>query len=523
MLVLLLASVLCTPFGYDNHQISNPIVTIPQGKFKGTSDSGLSAWLNIPYAQPPVGELRFKHPVPLGNSSQIFDSSKFGNNCIPRLQNSSLLQRFISGAPAPVSEDCLNLNVYAPNNANNLPVMVFVFPGGFDTGDDHEGAVYDGRNILRHYPNAVIVAMNYRLGPFGFLASSDLENEGSLNSGLYDIKMAFEWVRQNIAVFGGNPNQVTAFGQSSGSISISALLLTDNGNQKLFDRAILMSGPNGYGFKKPDSPNREGVYKKLADALGCTGQPNVLECLRNAPSDQIIKYSSEFTSTDIEFEYGLTFDGNLPRNVVDAYRKGHFSKIPLVITTVEAEGALMNGPLVGTPVTNDQQFGNLITEKLGEFATPTIIEEMLQIYDPKKYSTYQDAFNDFIGDIWFKCPASLMAQVWSNNTLPVYVGRNRHVPVYSYLAGNTKAFHTSDLPYAWEARNLLFPTEYGLADFIAGYFVRFASGNPPTASWPLYRSNQRIDVESQKVELDKVKPACKIFYDNIDFVTRPDQ
>ncbi|KAJ3318401.1 hypothetical protein HDV06_000530 [Boothiomyces sp. JEL0866] len=302
-------------------------------------------------------------------------------------------------------------------------------------------------------------------------------------------------------------------------------MVADNGSQKLFDRAILMSGPNGYAFRKPDSPNREGVYTKLADALECTGQPNVLECLRDATPDQIIKYSTQFESTDIEFEYGLTFDGVLPRNIIDAYRKGLFSKIPVVITTVEAEGALMNGPLVGSAITNDQQYGNLMTEKLGEFATPTIIEEMLQIYDPKRYSNYVEAFQDFIGDFWFKCPSSLMAQVWSNSTLPVYVGRNRHVPVYSYLTGNTKAFHTSDLPYAWEARNLLFPTEYGLADFVAGYFTSFANGNPPTAKWPLYESNSRIDVESQKIEQDsdKVKPACKIYYDNTDFVTRPDQ
>ncbi|KAJ3270640.1 hypothetical protein HDV01_007528 [Terramyces sp. JEL0728] len=525
MLSLLVSTALCAPFGFDNHQTSNPIVTISQGQFKGTSDSQVSAWLNIPYAQPPVGELRFKHPVPLGSSSQLFDATNFGNSCIPRIQNSTFFSKLISGTPSPVAEDCLNLNVYAPNNAKNLPVMVFVFPGGFDSGDDHQGAIYDGRNILKHFPNAVIVAMNYRIGPFGFLASTDLENEGSLNSGLYDVKLVFEWVKQNIAAFGGNPSQITAFGESSGSITVSSLLVADNGNQTLFDRAILMSGPNGYAFDKPSSPRKEGVYTKLANAVGCTGQPNLLECLRNATPDQIIKYSTQLESTDMEFGYGLTFDGYLPRNTVDAYQKGLFSKIPVVITTVEAEGSLMNGPLVAFPVTNSQQYENLLTEKLGEFGTPAIIKQMLQIYDPKKYSNYVEAFGDFIGDFWFKCPASLMAQVWSNNTLPVYVGRNRHVPVLSYIAGNTKAFHTSDLILAWETRSLMFPTEYSLSDFVAGYFVNFANGNPPTNNWPLYQSSQRIDIESQKVEVDadQLKPACKIYYNNAGFVTRSDQ
>ncbi|KAJ8310832.1 hypothetical protein KUTeg_012697 [Tegillarca granosa] len=186
----------------------------------------------IPYAKPPIGDLRFRKPEPIGSWGNELDATHYGAPCVQMQEYWNVL---IGGN---VSEDCLYLNIYVPNNismTNKMAVMVWIHGGGYTLG---EGAVYDGSNFAIK-GDVIIVTFNYRLGIFGFLNTNDKESPG--NFGLWDQNMVFQWVKSNIEAFGGNPSAITIFGESAGGMSVSYHTLIPY-NKGLFQRAIVQSG-----------------------------------------------------------------------------------------------------------------------------------------------------------------------------------------------------------------------------------------------------------------------------------------
>lgn len=200
-------------------QARDTLVHLDYGTVRGvTSFSGRSrTFHNIPYAAAPIGNLRFRPPQPPKPFRGIYDPSVAGNAC---MVSTSLLINF----KARPSEDCLNLNIISPPSAeagDDLPVIVYVYGGGFTDGYANFPWIRGAKNIIEKEHNVIIVTVNYRVGAFGLMPSRELETEGSLNAGLHDLVAAFKWVRKNIAKFGGDPRSVTAMGLSSGgSIAI---------------------------------------------------------------------------------------------------------------------------------------------------------------------------------------------------------------------------------------------------------------------------------------------------------------
>src|SRR5689334_22429037 len=246
-----------------------PRVKIDTGTLQGLVDStsGVLVFRGIPYAAPPVGELRWRAPQPAAKWSGVRDASKLGHNCMQH-QPYDDIDPFTAG----VSEDCLYLNVWTAtlNPKQKRPVMVWIHGGGFWAGFGGEER-HNGAPLAKK--GAVVVTLNYRLGPFGFLAHPALAAESphhaTGNYGLLDQIAALQWVRRNIARFGGDPNRVTIFGESAGGMSVGSLIASPLA-KGLFARAILESG-TGVGIGVSRREELERASAQLADSLGATG------------------------------------------------------------------------------------------------------------------------------------------------------------------------------------------------------------------------------------------------------------
>ncbi|XP_043269297.1 esterase E4-like [Venturia canescens] len=331
--------------GAGNNIPFNPEVSTPLGRIKGSFmtsrlNKKIYAFRGIRYAEPPTGDLRFKVAIPVKPWSGAFDASKEGTSC-----------------SSAINEDCLRLNVYTTkvrtkklNSTNQLktkrPVIIFIHSGGFYTCSA-QSRLFGPQYLLDH--DVVLVTINFRLGPFGFLSTGDSVFPG--NIGLKDQVATFRWVRDNIAAFGGDPNSVTLMGYNAGSRSISLHLVSPM-SRGLFHRAICMSG--SLTNQKPLSHHEIGYAKKLARLLNCPDDTSekMVECLRTIPPDAITYTFSHFLDWHLEPESvwlpvvepnipGLErFLTDQPANLI---RKGMIQQVPILagLTRDEFSGITM--------------------------------------------------------------------------------------------------------------------------------------------------------------------------------------
>jgi len=304
-----------------------PRVTIEEGPITGAVSNGVTVFKGIPYAAPPVGALRWKAPEPATHWTSPRDATAFGPICP---------QQVTGGARAnlPQSEDCLTLNVWSPDIHAKLPVMVWIHGGGFDAGASSLPR-YDGAGLAQH--GVVIVSLNYRLGRLGFLA---LPGAPSANFGLLDQIAALNWVRHNIAVFGGDPGNVTIFGESAGGVSVDALMVSPL-SMGLFARAISESGPALY--------STETLADARKDTDAFAAKLGGMDKLRNAGVEQVLNGG--------ERETRLIIDGaTLTDDIGLAFAKGPVANVPYLTGTNSDEGAMAGGDAASRDRFNDEQF-----------------------------------------------------------------------------------------------------------------------------------------------------------------------
>src|SRR3954465_13939527 len=264
-LTLLTATAVAVLLGARNN--AAPRVTIDTGTLEGLDTAGVMVFRGIPYAAPPVGPLRWKPPKPAESWTGVRPAAQLGHNCIQH-QPYSDIDPFAAG----VSEDCLYLNVWTKSLDNRAPrrVMVWIHGGGFFAGFGGEER-HNGARLAQK--GAVVVTLNYRLGPFGFLAhpalATESEHHAAGNYGLLDQIAALQWVRRNIARFGGDPNRVTIFGESAGGMSVGSLIASPLA-KGLFAHAILESG-TGVGIGVSRRTELENASMQLAESLGANG------------------------------------------------------------------------------------------------------------------------------------------------------------------------------------------------------------------------------------------------------------
>ena len=476
------------------------VVQTDLGQVRGTVAEDYRLFQGIPYAAPPVGDLRWQPPRPAKRWQGILDGTA------PRSQCAQLA---VLGVPETHGEDCLYLNVTTPRRSHHAPVMVW-FHGGFFTSGS--GAIYDGRR-LAVTGDVIVVTVNFRLGPLGFLALPDLSAEHlgiqSGNYGLEDQQAALRWVRRNISAFGGDPGNVTIFGESSGSASV-CLHLTSPTAAGLFDRAIGESG--SCANPQWDKQTAENAGTAFANRLGCTDAA----CLRAKPAGDLLH---AWTGG------GPAVGGReFPIQPPDALRQNRFQHVPLLLGNNLDEqrfGTSLQFDATGHPVT-PEQYESIIRTSYGPHA-----DQVLQRYPVANYPTPSIALATVRTDTG--TPLSTC-----DNLTAYRLAARQHVPVYAYQFADRTAPPLVDVPNFDEGAehgtelNYLFANVFGrpltadqltLADTMVRYWTTFArTGNPngrATPHWPRFRDAG--DVLSLDLGRGGIRPTDVAWASNCEF------
>ncbi|HEY8573800.1 carboxylesterase/lipase family protein [Phenylobacterium sp.] len=432
---------------------------IETGVVAGEANDRANVFRNIPFAAPPVGQLRWAPPQRAKPWSGQRDATQNGPSC-PQPMNADNSPNG-GGANGPVSEDCLQLNVFAPKGAKRAPVMVWIHGGSHRTG---AGWVYDGSNFARD--GVVLVSINYRLGPFGYFAHPALTKaakpgEPLGNYGLMDQVAALQWVQRNIRAFGGDPKNVTVFGESAGGMSTLAVLATPKA-KGLYRKAIVQSG---LGWFEPlDLAAKE---KQGAEALQKAGLSGATAAeLRAIPMEKL---------TPVSMNYAPFVDGRLmTETATQALARGRFDDVPLIIGWNSGEDSLM-GPRV-----SPQQVAAIPA------TTRAIYRDEASAGDER---LARAVFTDRV----FGGPARWVAA----RAAP---GRPAWLYHFSYVAtrmrpGTTTAAHAAEIPYVFEywgrrtPMSVVSEEDKRLASLMHACWVSFAKTSVPRCggqAWPAY-------------------------------------
>jgi para-nitrobenzyl esterase len=386
-------------------------------------------------------------------------------------------------------EDCLNLNVWAPRDTAAAPVFVFVHGGGFNLGASASVSL-DGRYLAAEQ-GLVVVSMNYRLGPFGFLAHPALAAEEpghpySGNWGIEDQRAALAWVQANIAAFGGDPGNVTLAGQSAGGISV-CVHLASPASAGLFHRAVLQSGPCLDGLPVREVAEAQGL--EFAKALACDTAADVPACLRSKGTDAV--QSALALKQGYFFGPGALWEPvvggpDLPGQPRARVASGDFAKVPILAGSNGDEGSLLR--FLAFP-------GGVDAARYETFVKTVFLilaGQVLERYPAASYESPTKALDALLGDFVFVCPTRRTLRAAAGAKVPVRAYRFLHAPGFLPLPG-AGAYHTAELPFVFHSLPdwFSFTTEQdSLAKAMGGYWARFArTGDPGTESgmaWPAY-------------------------------------
>ncbi|PVH71558.1 alpha/beta-hydrolase [Cadophora sp. DSE1049] len=381
-----------------------PTVTIsyPQATIVGVGGK-VEVFPGIPFAKPPVGPLRLKPPQPLTASLGTYYATSNGKACpqfifstvknddIPTsalglLVNTPLFQKVLD-----TGEDCLNINIHRPAGttaADKLPVLFWIFGGGFELGWNtmYDGAPWVEDSVEQGKP-IIFVTVNYRVGGFGFLPGAEVLADGVANLGLLDQRLGLEWVADNIAAFGGDPDKVTIWGESAGAISVLDQMALYDGNhnykgEPLFRGAIMNSG-SVIPADPVDCPKGQDVYDTVVAAAGCASSANSLECLRAAPYETFHNASNSVSGllsyTSIALSYLPRPDGRtLTASPELLIASGKYAKVPFIIGNQEDEGTLF--ALFQSNITTKAQLVTYLNTIFFHGASKAQIEELVATY-----------------------------------------------------------------------------------------------------------------------------------------------
>ena len=476
------------------------VVSTPSGVVRGVLRGTGCTYLGIPYATPPVGDLRWKPPQPKTPwAPAVLSATVAPPNC-------SLINPPTTGQPTG-SEDCLMLNIWAPPRPAQAPVIVWFHPGNFQAASANLAAA-NGERFAQER-NAIVVAPNYRLGPFGFLAHSALTLEdpayrSSGNYGLLDQRAALAWVRDHIAAFGGDPRNVTIVGASAGSQSVNFHLLSP-ASAGLFHKAIMQSG--FVTARWTNAKEAESQGEQFARALQCTDARTVLACLRSKTRDQVLRALPLDQAQILETEavqWSPIVDGlEIPDQPRDLYRRGRFVRVPLIVGVNRDEGwTFVDRSFPGSFDT--AQYESTVRGEFGADA-PAV----LSLYPASAFPSPKDALSQLTGDAEFACEARRVARFMSQARVDVYLYSFEHI-VDAVTPGRVIHGMETNLVFgnnfAAPANHVLTAADLALFRTMSGYWGRFADTGNPTAPgvprWPLFRVDRYPILSDRFVILD---------------------
>ena len=445
------------------------VVRIESGTLRGMRNEGVATYLGIPYAAPPMRDLRWRPPQEVAPWENVRAADTFGHRCM----------QHVSGAPS-ASEDCLYLNVWAPVGAAGgaLPVMVWIHGGGLSYGSASAPA-YDGAELAKQ--GLVLVSINYRLGRFGFFAHPALsagDPDGRLgNYGFMDQLEALRWVQRNIAAFGGNPADVTVFGESAGGRSVNALLVS-RASGGLFHKAIIQSGASRGRMRRIRSDRTGG--DQSAEAMGVAFANRVglrdpdAAALRALPAELVRGPEGERPVFP-----GMMIDGRLLReDFEDTYRYQKQHKVPLLLGANSLEAATGNRPATGDLT---------LLDSLGEAK-----DEALALYDG--YATGDDEMTalEMAGDRRAVSGTRHTARLIANAGEPVYLYHFSYV-MQAKRTRDPGARHAAEIVYVFNpavGRSSAADADLDMARSMTMYWTQFAKTGDPNGNglpqWPRY-------------------------------------
>lgn len=462
-------------------------ISTDKGTVAGATADGVDRFLGIPYAAPPVGNKRWQPPAPASAWSSPRSATAYGSRC---LQSSA-------GTGPGMSEDCLYLNVYAPERRTNrpLPVLFWIHGGGFSGG---AGDLYDGSQIAKT-DNVVVVTINYRLGVFGFLGMPGLSKQGAGNYGLLDQEAALRWTQRNIGTFGGDAGRVTIAGESAGGHSVCALLSSPPA-RGLFAGAIIQSG----GCPSLTVAQSTAKGKDYAAAAGCSVPATSVSCLRAKPANELLAAGGGFVGGILTGPLPVSGVPELPLAPSVAVRTGRIHNVPLLIGSTRDE--VRQWALPFAKATKDQ-YERAVGLEFGRQADAVLARYPYSAYDSPYAATY--AISALWGDssVFYGLGGcqyqNLTAQFATRQPRTYfYEFDDPHPPTLAKTpAGfDSGAPHASELGYLWpmETSKLLTPEQQQLSTAMVRYWGAFVKhANPTTAglaAWPSYRSGKYMSL-----------------------------
>lgn len=475
--------------------MSNTIVESVYGKLQGKQIDGVFAWKGIPYAKPPVGSLRFRAPELPESWEGIRDATAF-SPVAPQTQKE--IMEFFGNDISNMNEDCLYLNVWSPGaDDKKRPVMVWIHGGAFVSGSG-SSSWYDGASFAAQ-GDVVIVTINYRLGIFGFLHLGEIggaEYATSGNCGILDQVAALQWVQENIAAFGGDPNNVTVFGESAGAMSIGVLLGFPSA-QGLFHKAVLQSGAAA-------NVHSAATATKVADHLLAALQvePTNLSKLEELPVEQLLQAADLVPPMSL----GPVIDGvSLPKHPQEAIAEGSAKAVTILIGTNKDEYNIFS--------VFDPEWKNADENKVTAIFEKTFGPLLPVITNLVAGPLNQELFNKLLTISIFTHPAQKLAELQVNQGAPVWSYRfDWETPVFG---GVLKATHALEIPFVFNTldtpntENFTGPSpeRQRVADQMHQAWINFArNGNPNSENlpeWPSYDVNSRstmiFNIESSVV------------------------
>ncbi|RKT54610.1 carboxylesterase/lipase family protein [Saccharothrix australiensis] len=459
-------------------------VTTPDGPVCGLAGERVTSWLGIPFAQPPVGELRWRPPVRVAPRADTFAATEQGDRC-PQ-----------PGRPSPrISEDCLNLNVRVPRDAGDrpLPVMVQIHGGGFLLFGPADGSLpaASGRVIS--------VEINYRLGIMGFLAAAQFGPHAG-NYALQDQQEALRWVRRNIAAFGGDPGNVTIYGASAGGSSVCSQLVSPSA-RGLFHKGIIQSGVynslfgNNTSWQAQDCKSRwptqgeaHEAAARFAAAVGCGDALDVAVCLRAVPVDKLVAQAGDGLSPDSGTVAPVVDGRTIPVAPAKAIEDGRLHQVP-VMTGVARDDVQLD------PADTPERYRELVREQYGRHAPEVFARYPLERFpEPSAFLAYRTV----VADSNSVCPSLVLARRLAE-----------HVPVFAYQVDNpdsppaswldrTKpngAYHVSENVFLYAAGHDLWnANQNAYSRQLVAQWTGFArTGDPTVTGTPLWTRHTADD------------------------------
>jgi carboxylesterase type B len=516
---------LAAPAHLEKRAAPTVVAPSPQATVAGKTLLGVETFNGIPYAQPPVGQLRLKPPQPITSAIGKVDGTALPRGCpqfffsvdkfnIPTNVLGTILNTPLFQTVTNAGEDCLTVNVQRPTGTKadaKLPVLFWIFGGGFELGAT---SMYDGTSLVAdsvaQRKPVIFVAVNYRVGGFGFLPGKEVLADGSANLGLLDQRLGLQWVADNIAAFGGDPDKVTIWGESAGSISVMDQMLLYDGDISYKGKPLFRGGIMNSGSIVPaqpvDSNKAQAIYNTVVKEAGCSGSSDTLTCLRTTPYNKLLQACNSVPGilgySTVNLSYLPRPDGKaITASPEELVTQGKYAKVPFIVGDQEDEGTLFG--LFTPNLTTTAEVSEYLSTVFFDEATTAQVNDLVDTYQtitedgsPFRTGLLNNFYPQFkrvsavLGDVTFTISRRLFLESASavNPGVPSW----SYLSTYDYGTPILGTFHASDLLQVF----------YGVlpnnaARSIRGYYYSFVYNLDPNegndlAGWPQWSESKKL-------------------------------